>query len=161
MIAGPDHRTPPSLRNDKDWARFQAALDVAAIVVLGRIGHEAHPNPGRRRLVLTRRVATLASDPGDANATLWNPEGLAWDAAARQLGLADGIVAVTGGQMVFDLFLSLFTGFDLVEAANVTIPGGIACFSSADPVTALTGAGLAVAEVTPLDPGVTLSVWKR
>lgn len=161
MIADRDHRMPPALRNDKDWARFQAALDRAAIVVVGRLGHEAHRNPGRRRLVLTGGVAAMAPDPLDPRATLWNPARLGWNEALQQLGLTDGVVAVTGGRLVFDYFLPRFTGFDLVEVAGVTIPEGIPCFSSGPPVPALTAAGLHVAEVEALDPGVTLSVWRR
>ena len=52
-IADRQRRMPPELRNDNDWTRFQAALDASVLVVLGRLGHEAHPNPGRRRLVVT------------------------------------------------------------------------------------------------------------
>ena len=58
-IADHNRQMPEVLRNDKDWRRFQAALDRAALVVLGRLGHEAHPNPGRRRLVVTSRVERL------------------------------------------------------------------------------------------------------
>ena len=72
------------LRNDKDWTRFQAALDRAALVVLGRLGHEAHPNPGRRRLVVTSRVERL--EPIDELVTLWNPAGLDFRDAVAELG---------------------------------------------------------------------------
>src|SRR5690606_35238256 len=65
MIAAADGSMPPQLRNDTDWRIFQSALDQAALVVLGRIGHARHPNPGRRRLVLTHSVAELEADPQD------------------------------------------------------------------------------------------------
>lgn len=161
MIADRDGRMPAALRNDKDWQRFQAALDAAALVVLGRLGHEAHPNPGRKRLVVTSRVAWLERDLADANTMLWNPQGISFGRVLTGLGIADGTIAVTGGTRVFDLFLPEFTQFDLVEVAAVRIPDGVPCFSSGSPVQALTGAGLAVAAVEPLDPGVTLSVWRR
>ena len=161
MIADRDHRMPQALRNDKDWQRFQAALDASALVVLGRIGHEAHPNPGRKRLVVTSRVAWLERDPGDDNAMLWNPDGISFSRVLAGLGLTEGTIAVTGGQRVFDLFLPGLTRFDLVEVTGVTIPDGVPCFSSGSPVSALTGAGLSVAAVEPLDMGVTLSVWRR
>ena len=161
MIADRNRQMPAALRNDKDWQRFQAALDASALVVLGRLGHQAHPNPGRRRLVVTGRVPGLAVDPGDSNAMLWNPAGLGFDEVLRQLGIASGTVAVTGGRLVFDLFLTRFTQFDLVEVEGVRLPDGVPCFSSGTPVEALTAAGLAVAAVEALDPGVTLSVWRR
>ena len=75
MIAAADGSMPPELRSDADWRLFQAALDRAALVVLGRVGHAKHPNPGRRRLVMTRSVGRLARDPDDPLATLWNPRG--------------------------------------------------------------------------------------
>ena len=72
------------------------ALDAAALVVLGRLGHEAHPNPGRKRLVVTSRVAWLERDPADENAMLWNPGGIGFSRVLAGLGIADGVVAVTG-----------------------------------------------------------------
>lgn len=161
MIADRDRRMPVALRNDKDWQRFQAALDSSALVVLGRLGHEAHPNPGRKRLVVTSRVAWLERDPADDNAMLWNPHGIGFGRVLAGLGIADGTIAVTGGTRVFDLFLPDFTQFDLVEVAAVHIPDGVPCFSSGLPVDALTRAGLAIAGVEALDPGVTLSIWRR
>jgi dihydrofolate reductase len=161
MIADRDRRMPAALHNDKDWQRFQAALDASVLVVLGRLGHEAHPNPGRRRLVVTSRVAWLERDPADDNAMLWNPAGIGFGRVLAGLGIAGGTIAVTGGTRVFDLFLPAFTQFDLVEVEAVRIPDGVPCFSSGSPVAALTGTGLAVAAVEPLDPGVTLSIWQR
>ncbi len=73
MIADQQGQMPPQLRNDADWQQFQAALDQAALVVLGREGHQKHPNPGRRRLVLTRRVRGLVLDPEDRLSHFWNP----------------------------------------------------------------------------------------
>jgi hypothetical protein len=161
MIADHHHRTPAALRNDADWRRFQAALDAAALVVLGRIGHEAHPNPGRKRVVVTSRVAWLERDPSDANAMLWNPGGISFSRVAAGLGITDGIVAVTGGTRVFDLFLLSFAQFDLAEVEGVTIPDGVPCFSGGAPAMMLAGAGLHPAEPEALDAGVTLTAWAR
>jgi hypothetical protein len=161
MIADGEHRMPAALRNDADWRRFQAALDRAELVVLGRAGHEAHRNPGRRRLVVTSQVRALEPDPGDGEAMRWNPVGMTFDDVLVELGIADGVIAVTGGQRVFDLFLPRFTRFELVEVAGVTIPDGVPCFSGGAPVVVLTAAGMVVAGVEPLDAGVTLSVWQR
>jgi hypothetical protein len=158
-IADRDRRMPAALRNDKDWQRFQAALDHAALVVLGRLGHQAHPNPGRRRLVLTSRVARLEAI--DALVTLWNPADMDFGEVAATLGIDDGVVAVTGGQQVFDTFLHRFTEFHLVTIEGVLIPDGVPCFSDGRPGEVLPRAGLHVAEREPLDPGVRLEVWRR
>ena len=56
-----------------------AHADVVALYdVLGRLGHEAHPNPGRRRLVVTSRVERL--EPIDVASTSHRSAGLtpAW-----------------------------------------------------------------------------------
>lgn len=161
MIADRDHRMPPSLRSDADWARFQAALDRSMLVVLGRLGHEAHPNPGRKRLVVTSRVAWLERDPADEHAMLWNPAGISFSRVLTGLGIAEGTVAVTGGTRVFDLFLPEFTEFDLVEVAGVTIPDGVPCFSSGRPWEVLARAGLRAAQTQALDEKAALTVWRR
>jgi len=158
-IAAADGRTPRALHNAKDWARFQAALDAAALVVLGRLGHERHPNPGRRRLVVTHGVDTL--DTADPLAIRWNPAGMAFGTALSRLGLAHGTIAVTGGRTVFDLFLPLFTRFELVTVAGVTLPDGIPCFTAGPPWEILPAADLRLAATTPLDPGITLTIWTR
>ncbi|MBL8594343.1 MAG: dihydrofolate reductase, partial [Devosia sp.] len=95
MIAAADGSMPPALRNEADWRIFQAALDAAALVVLGRLGHERHPNPGRKRLVLTRSVATLERDPADALTQFWNPAGLDIGEVLTELGISDGTIAIT------------------------------------------------------------------
>ena len=158
-IADRNRQMPAELRNDRDWVRFQAALDRAEITVLGRLGHEAHANPGRRRLVLTSRIERL--EPIDELVTLWNPAGLDFRDVTMELGIADGSVAVVGGQQVFDYFLRRFTQFDLVTVDGVLIPDGMPCFSSGWPDEVLPQAGLRVAEREVLDPGVRLDVWRR
>lgn len=157
-IADRHRQMPPELRNDTDWTRFQAALDRAALVVLGRLGHESHPNPGRRRLVVTSRVERL--EPVDELVTLWNPAGLDILEAARELGVVDATIAVTGGQRVFDLLLRRFTQFDLVTVDAVLLPDGVPCFSGGWPDDVLAGAGLRVVERETLEPGVRLQIWR-
>ena len=157
-IADRHRQMPPELRNDTDWTRFQAALDRAALVVLGRLGHESHPNPGRRRLVVTSRVERL--EPVDELVTLWNPAGLDILEAARELGVTDATIAVTGGQRVFDLLLRRFTQFDLVTVDAVLLPDGVPCFSGGWPDDVLAGAGLRVVERETLEPGVRLQIWR-
>ena len=156
-----DHlrQMPAALRNDKDWVRFQAALDRAQLVVLGRLGHEAHPNPGRRRLVATSRVERF--EPIDDLVTLWNPAGMDFRDVAAELGVTDGVVAVVGGQQVFDYFLRRFTRFDLVTVDGALLPDGVPCFSTGWPDEVLAQAGLRVVERELLDPGVRLEVWRH
>src|SRR5260221_13855618 len=78
-IAGADGRMPPELHNDTDWARFQAALNRAAVTVLGRLGHEQNPNAlGRNRLVLS--ASALGVERRD-DATWWNPASAPLEAA--------------------------------------------------------------------------------
>ncbi|HVL71523.1 MAG TPA: hypothetical protein VM434_06515, partial [Beijerinckiaceae bacterium] len=90
-IADADGRTPDSLRNEADWAYFQRELDRAALVVLGRLGHEANPNPGRTRMVVTSRVAGLERGP---EGWLWNPARVPWAQAAAAALPGGGRVAV-------------------------------------------------------------------
>jgi len=158
-IADRHHQMPAELRSDADWTRFQAALNAAALVVLGRLGHESHPNPGRRRLVVTSRVERL--EPVDELVTLWNPAALDILDVARELDVTDGTIAVTGGQGVFDLFIRRFTQFDLVTVDGVLIPDGVPCFSGGWPDEVLSANGLRVVRSQTIDAGVRLQIWRR
>ncbi len=159
-IAGADGLIPPELRNDADWQHFQSALDRSDLVVIGRQAHARFPNPGRRRLVATRSVPALAEDPNDTNSTLWNPAGIGFPDAVRMLGLDNGIVAVAG---VFDLFVDLFTGFELAEQQALLLPQGLPCFSEGHPRLVLGQHGLLPQAWQILDPeaAVTLTHWQR
>jgi hypothetical protein len=159
MIADAAGEMPPALKNDADWALFQAALDRAALVVLGRKGHERHPNPGRKRLVLTRKADGLVT--GGENAWLWNPKRLAIEDMLQALGIADGVVAITGGTGTYDLFAPLMTAFDLSENHGLVLPGGTPTFSAGHPRAVLAAYGLVPSPAEPLADGVTLSRWSR
>lgn len=163
MIADAEGRMPEGLRNETDWAAFQAALDAAVIVVVGRLGHKRHANPGRRRLVATGSIRDLTQDRNDPLATLWNPAGIGLHEALARLGIGGGTVAVTGGTRVFDLFLPLYTGFVLSEANGLALPGGTPAFSTAHPRFTLAAAGLVPAEVALIDAisMVTSTRWER
>lgn len=160
MIADAAGYIPHALRNDADWRQYQAALDRAAVIVTGRRGHERFPNPGRRRLVLTRSVERLDPDPNDPLATFWNPSALPLPAAVAELGVADGTIAITG---VFDLFIADLSSFQLSESHALTLPGGTPCFSLGHPRTILTHAGLRPTRVELIDPVamVTSTLWTR
>jgi hypothetical protein len=163
MISLADGTMPPTLHSEADWRRFQAALDAAVLVVLGRLGHRVHASRGRPRLVLTSLVEALAADPEDAHAHLYNPAGIGLAEALRRLGVAQGTVAVTGGTRVFDAFLPLYDAFDLVEVNGLTLPGGRPCFAEGHPRAVLAAAGLHPARFDLIDPaaGVSLTQWER
>jgi hypothetical protein len=165
-IAGADGLTPAALNNAADWARFQAALDAAAIVVLGRKSHTANPNRHNRpRLVVSSSSSGIERR---SDAWWWNPAGVSFADALAVAAPGGGIVAVPGGRMIFDLFLDIgFDAFDLSRAERVRLPDGIPIFSAvangktADAV--LAAHGLVANRHKTLDEaaGVTLTLWRR
>ncbi len=165
-IAGPDGLTPPQLRNQADWLRFQQALDQAAVTVLGRLGHQANPNvKGRNRLVLS---ASAKGVERRADGWWWNPDTAPLEEALHHAAPAGGIVAVPGGRRVFDLFLGLgFDEFHLVRAQSVRVPGGIPVFSEvadgrpAGAVLAVHGLVADKTEVLDRKAKVTFVRWRR
>jgi hypothetical protein len=166
FIAGADGLTPPELRNEADWRRFQGALDQAVVTVLGRLGHDANPNYARRnRLVLTRQVGTL--EPGQG-CWLWNPAGLTLAEALEQVARGGGTIAVPGGRPVFDFFLAIgYDVFDLARAETVVLGEGTKLFTGLGPDRTandvLREAGLVPDPTEMLDreAQVTLTVWNR
>jgi len=161
MIAAADGTMPPALRSDADWRLFQAALDAAALVVLGRLGHSRHPNPGRRRLVLTRSIPELAADGSDPLATLWNPAGMEFVTVLQRLGIDSGTIAITGGTGAFDLFVPHYDRFVLSEVRSLTIEGGVPCFSKGHPRFVFPGASLEARDMDLIEPGVVQTQWVR
>ncbi len=161
MIAAADGAMPPALRNEADWRIFQAALDVAALVVLGRLGHTRHPNPGRRRLVLTRSVDSLEPDADDPLTTYWNPVNIEIGLVLERLGITEGVIAVTGGTGTFDLFVPMFDRFVLSEVRDLALDNGIPCFSKGHPRLVLPGAGLEARDMELIDRGVVQTQWLR
>ncbi|MEO8668560.1 MAG: hypothetical protein ABI399_08595 [Bauldia sp.] len=164
-IADASGVTPPSLRNDHDWRRFQAALDRAAVTVLGRLGHEANPNFKRRiRLVLSTSSKGIERR---ADAWWWNPAHAPLGDALASAAPAGGVVAVPGGRRVFDLFLTLgFDEFHLARAGQIVLSDGIPVFSAIrsdhDANSVLAASGLTPGAREWLDPaaGVSLTIWR-
>ena len=164
-IAGPDGLIPASLRNEKDWDCFQRALAGSDLVVLGHRSHQLAPNVrGDQRLVISRRTAGLEQHP---DVWWWNPARVSWVEVAKELLPRGGVVAVPGGQGVFDLFLKIgFDAFHLTRAHGVRLPGGRALFSGCDAgLTAeavLASAGLRPSKIIVLDAehDVDMSVWR-
>ena len=165
-IAGADGVTPPALNNAVDWARFQTALDQSALVVLGRLSHEANPNhKNRPRLVVSSSAAAIEKR---SDAWWWNPAGVSIADALRSAAPDGGTVAVPGGRLVFDLFLDIgFDAFHLSRAVRVCLPDGIPIFTAvAQGLTVaevFTDHGMAPGPVEMLDrdAGVNLTVWQK
>jgi len=166
MIADAQGRFPEALKNDADKRFFHAALDSAAAIALGRLTHEQERNSGRRRLVLTRRIAALAPDPADAKALFWNPAGASFEAARLALGVRQGTLAVIGGADVYAVFLVIgYDAFHLTRANRVQLPDGRPVFpglgGERTPEEVLKAHGLRPGPLRLLDPvaGVTLVTW--
>jgi hypothetical protein len=165
-IADAEGRVPPALRNDADWERFQAALDAAAVTILGRLGHESNPNLlERKRIVLSGSAQGIERR---SDAWWWNPTDTALTDALAAAAPAGGIVAVPGGRAVFDLFLDIgFDEFHLARATRFRMGAGTPVFSecasglSAEQV--LLRRGLRASPPEQLDPaaGIILTLFTR
>lgn len=161
-----DGAFPDALRNDADFASFQAELDRARLTLLGRASHEAAPNHrGRLRMVVTRSVAALE---WHSEAWWWNPAGISLAEALETVIPGGGDVAVPGGRDIFDLIGP--DGFDqvhLARATRVLLGVGRGLFSACEagiPATRLLAeGGLVAADPVWLDEpaGVSLTVWSR
>jgi hypothetical protein len=156
---------PPELNHPLDWARFQAALSQAAVIVVGRKSHESDPGrPGRRRLVMSSSARGVERR---ADAWWWNPAEAELEEALATVAPGGGLVAIPGGMRVFDWFLGVgYDAFHLARLPGVALPGGVPVFSACDQGDTAEGvlaeAGLAVVERETLDPvaGLTVEVWR-
>jgi hypothetical protein len=165
-IAGADGVMPDSLKNEADWAYFQAELALADMTLLGRASHEATPNLKRRRRVVVSRSARGLEARADA--FWWNPLDMDWPQAAAILAPEGGRIAVPGGQVPFDLCLAEgFTAFHLSRASRALLPGGRGVFSACETgetaESLLAQAGLRPDPTQTIDEAeaVTLTVWRR
>ncbi|MBN8987652.1 MAG: dihydrofolate reductase [Rhizobiales bacterium] len=167
MLADASNVMPDDLKFEGDKAFFTAALDRADLIVHGRNSYEDQPNsPRRKRLILTRTVRSLAPDPANPNATLWNPEGASFEVACGQSGTGAGTVAVIGGPNVFGMFMDRYDVFWLSQAPRVRLPDGEGCFPGVparSPQQVLASHGLRAGQSQMLDPaaGVTVTPWRR
>jgi hypothetical protein len=149
---------PASLQNDADWAYFQAELDRADWVALGRLSHLATPNVrGRRRLIVSRGANGLEKRE---DGVWWRPDTVAFEDVVARLLPDGGRIAVPGGQGVFELFLAIgFTAFHLARAEAVTLPGGRRIFASEEKADQrLQRAGLAPGPMRWLDEPARVSM---
>jgi dihydrofolate reductase len=168
MIADAGGAMPDTIRNAADQRFLQTELDRAAVIVHGRHSHEGGPRAARRkRLILTRQVASLAPDRALPNALAWNPAGATLEEALAALGIASGTIAIIGGSEVFGLFLPRYDAFNLTRATRAHIPGGRPVFPQAVPPTTpeavLAGNGLQLGPKRAIDvaAGVMLATWLR
>lgn len=166
MIADETGSMPKSLNLQADQDFFEKALDHAAVVAHGRLSQEDQPNsPKRRRLVLTRKIASLAPHPDNANARLWNPAGASLEEACASVRCFSGAVAVLGGPHVYSLFLKIgYDDFYLSSTPKVKLPGGVPVFAECrpgrTPDEVLASTGHEPGPTQWLDDEVTLVEWR-
>jgi dihydrofolate reductase len=168
MIADAKRAMPEAIHNDADQKFLQAELDRAALIVHGRHSSEGGPRAARRkRLILTRQVASLAPHPSHPNAWLWNPAGATFEQAVETAGIGAGVIAIIGGTEVFGLFLPRYDAFHMTQAAHAKIPGGTPVFPQVGrqmtAVDVLASHGLRPVQRRDLDAaaGVTLTTFER
>ena len=168
MIADANGTMPHTIRNDADQRFLQTELDRAAAIVHGRHSHEGGPRAARRkRLVVTRQISSIASDPSFPNALLWNPAAATLQEGLAKLGVDSGTIAIIGGTDVFSMFLPFYDVFQLTRAAFAQIPHGRPVFPSVGPSLtpedALAGHGLKAGPRQDIDAaaGITLTTWTR
>jgi dihydrofolate reductase len=167
MLANADRVMPEELKFEGDKRFFAAALDRADLIVHGQHSHEDQPNsPQRKRVVLTRSIGTIAPDPSNPRATLWNPAGASFESACEQAGVSSGTVAIIGGPAVFGMFMDRYDTFWLSQAPRVRLPGGEPCFPGVpvrSPQEILGAHGMKAGDARVLDSveAVTVTPWRR
>jgi dihydrofolate reductase len=167
MLANAKHVMPDELQFEGDKRFFTAALDRADLIVHGRHSGEQQPNSHKRtRIVLTRKIQSLAPDPTNPKASFWNPAGATFEQACDFAGVRTGSVAVIGGPEVFGLFMERYDTFWLSHAPHVRLPDGEPCFPGVpqrSPQQVLAAHGLTPHESHMLDPAheVSVTAWRR
>lgn len=125
MIATSDGAFPENLKIPADQEFYQQSMDRASAIANGRFSSEGGPKaPLRRRIVLTRKVRGVVTDPDNANAVLWNPDSAGFEEAWRRLELPGGTLAVSGGTEPFGVFLEV--GYDsfFLTRTDASVPHG-------------------------------------
>jgi hypothetical protein len=167
MLSDRDGVMPDTLKFPGDLAFFTAGLNRADLIVHGKFSFEDQPDsPKRTRVVLSRSIESVAPDPDNAKATLWNPAGASFEKACEMAGVHAGTIAVIGGPVVFDMFFDRFDVFWLSQAPHVHLPGGKPCFPGVpaqSPQAILTAHGMHADEIEILDAAhdVTVTAWRR
>jgi hypothetical protein len=167
MLADATGHIPAALRIDADQRFFESGLDAVDIVVHGRNSQEELSRSATRcRIILTHSIPTIAADPSNGRAVLWNPGGASFEQALGEFPAPNRSVAVIGGPTVFEFFLDLYDVFYLSRAANVRIPGGRPIFPDVPgraPEAVLADHGLDNPEHEMIDVahGLTITAWQR
>ena len=167
MLANADRVMPDELKFEGDKQFFSAALDRADLIVHGRHSYEDQPNsPRRKRIILTRTIGSIAADPSNPRATLWDPAGASFEAACEHAGVRSGTIAIIGGPEVFAMFMDRYDTFWLSQAPRVRLPGGEPCFPGVprrSPQEILAAHGLCAGDADILDSaaGVSVTPWRR
>ena len=167
MIANAASIMPASLKFEADQRFFERGLEGVDVVVHGRHSNESQSRSYlRRRLILTRQIPAIASDPSNEKALLWNPTGASFEQALTALGVPDGSVGVIGGAHVFGMFLDRYEVFHLSRASAVRLPGGRPVFPEVPtrtPEEVLASHGLDRSQRQVLDPakGLAIVSWHR
>jgi dihydrofolate reductase len=168
MLADATGVQPDVLRIEADQKFFHAGLARAHVLAHGRNSGEGGPQAaGRLRLILTRKIATLARDKQNPNALHWNPAGASLEQAWRMLAPKGGTLAVIGGTDVFGLFFE--HGYDVFYLScvpGVRLPGGRPVFPDVpartpDNVLASHGLKAGAPEILDARTGATLVAWRR
>jgi hypothetical protein len=167
MLANTARLMPNELKFEGDKQFFTAALDRADLIVHGRHSHEDQPNsPLRKRIILTRTIGAVESDPSNPRGILWNPAGASFEAACDFAQVRSGTAAVIGGPEVFGMFMDRYDTFWLSQAPRVRLPGGEPCFPGVpeqSPQQILAAHGLRAGDARILDSANDVSVtpWRR
>ena len=167
MLADSAGHMPDSLKIEGDQIFFEHGLNGAAVVVHGRRSQEEHARSAtRRRLIVTTRVGSIARDPANDLARLWNPAGASFEQALAALDANDAVVGIIGGTQVFGLFLDRYDVFYLSRAPGVKLPGGRPVFPEVPTLTpeqVLSEHGFSPAErrLIDLDRHVEVVSWRR
>ena len=168
MIADAQGVQPKALWLNADQRVFRDMLNRAAALAHGRHSREGGPQAaGRRRLILTRRIAGVARDPQSDKIVHWNPAAAPLDQAWELLGLSGGLLVVIGGTDVYGLFLEMgYDAFHLSRANNARLAGGRPLFPGVPartPEDLLTEHGLKPGPMRVLDrsANLTLVTWQR
>ena len=167
MLANAARVMPDELKFEGDKQFFTTALDRVDLIVHGRHSYEDQPNsPLRRRIILTRRIGAVESDPSNPRGILWNPAGASFEAACDYAQIRSGTVAIIGGPDVFGMFMDRYDTFWLSQAPRVRLPGGEPCFPGVpgqSPQQILAAHGLKADDARILDSANDVSVtpWRR
>jgi dihydrofolate reductase len=167
MLADANRVMPRSLMFEADQRFYESGLDRADVVVHGRYSQEKQARSAQRhRLIMTRRVESLAPHPTNDRALLWNPAGALLEDALEKLGKSSANLGVIGGPEVFAYFLGRYDVFHLSRAPNVRLPGGRPVFPEVPvqtPEKILASHGLVADPPVVLDAGKGLMMvsWRR